>query len=148
MPPTPTSSVSASDAATLPATLPADAENSASYAATLPVTAKGKASQPFSFSSRMLAARKKNPKSRAISRNYNGKKSKSTTFNFAEARMQIGNSQVNAQQIGFSISPTLPRPRQQTKKDIESIMRNYESGNKRKDRQLQEKDRETKRIKK
>ena len=32
MPPTPTSSVSVSDAATLPATLPADAENSASDA--------------------------------------------------------------------------------------------------------------------
>ena len=87
MPPTPTSSVSASYAFTLPATLPADAENSASDAATLPATAKGtsaaatlaatakvKASQPLSLSSRMLAARKKKPKSRTISWHSNGKK--------------------------------------------------------------------------
>ena len=76
MPPTPTSSVSASDALTLPATLPVDAENSASDAATLPVTAKGishdanlsanakvKSSQPLPFSIRMLDAQKKKPKS-------------------------------------------------------------------------------------
>ena len=160
MPPTPTSSVSASDALTLPATLPADAENSASDAATLPATAKGisddanlsatakvKSSQLLSFSRRMLATRKKKPKSRTISRHSNGKNTKLTTFNFSEARIQIGNSQANAQQIGFSISPAPPWPRQQTKKDIESRTRNAESGNKRNDRQLQEKDREIKRIK-
>ena len=139
----PDAEFSASDAATLPAT-----EKGISDDANLSATAKGKSSQPFSFSSRMLAVRKKKPKSRTISRHCNGKNTKLTTFNFAEARMQIGNSQANAQQIGFSIFPAPPGPRQQTRKEIESRMRNAESGNKRNDRQLQEKDREIKRIKK
>ena len=124
MPPTPNSSVSASDALTLPATLPVDAENYASDAATLPATAKwtsdaatiaatakGKSSQPLYFSSRVLAARKKKPNIRTISRHSNRKKTKLTTFNFAEARIQIGNSQANAQKIGFSISPATHCPK-------------------------------------
>ena len=149
-PPTPTSSVSASDDFTLPATLPADAENSASDASTLPATAKGtsdaatfpatakgKSSQPLSFSRRMIAAHKKKPKSRTISRHSNVQNIKFTTLHFAEARIQIGNSQANSQQIGISVSLAPSRPRQQTKKDIESRMRNAEIGNKRNDRKLQ-----------
>ena len=120
---TPTSSVSASDALTLPAILPSDAENSESGADTLPETAKGtsdaatlsatakcKSSQLLYFSIIMLAAGNKNPKSRAIYWHYNGKKPNSTTFSFAKSRMQIGNSQANVHQIGFSISPDHSRP--------------------------------------